>query len=165
MCYRIKILIFSGILTLFSCDEDSGTGTVISNDVLITVVNQEGEDLLDPSNPESINIEEIKVFYLLNGIKTEINRSNLDYPKMFLVTDPDMNSEYYRILLFLNIEDDSEITTTYIELKPNIVYEFRSELNRFGNSVTDEKIWLQNELICDVNVNRGRCSTTIMIAE
>lgn len=165
MCYRIKILIFSGILTLFSCDEDSGTGTVISNDVLITVVNKEGEDLLDPSNPESINIEEIKVFYLLNGIKTEINRSNLDYPKMFLVTDPDMNSEYYRILLFLNIEDDSEITTTYIELKPNIVYEFRSELNRSGNSVTDEKIWLQNELICDVNVNRGRCSTTIMIAE
>lgn len=165
--FKLMVMIKTLILTFLfaivvSCDKPSGPSLNISNDIYITVLNSSGEDLLNPDNPNGIDLNGIKVYYELDGEKTEINRANLDHPRMFAIEEPNSNSENYRILLFLNVEDDSEITITYLDLDTNHSDIFKSLLSRGGFGINDEKIWLNDELICDVNSNPGRCSTTII---
>lgn len=163
MLKRLKTLLIIFLIIASACDKtSSGPGFDISNDILITFLNQEGEDLLDPNNSNSLDITQFKVYYLLDGIKTEINRTNLDYPKNFFIEEPDENSDYYRMFLFLNSEDNSDTTFTYLEWKENLNYVFKSQINREGG-INDEKIWLNETLLCDVNRNPGRCSITITI--
>ncbi|MGB5356101.1 MAG: hypothetical protein WBN11_05350 [Eudoraea sp.] len=159
------LLMFSAFMVFLACDKAQGPALNISNDIYISVLDESGGDLLDPNNPATVDLKQVKVYYDLNGVKTEINRSNLDFPQMFLVEEPGENSDHHRILLFLNTEDNSDITTTYFEWGPSQTDVFKSLINRDGNGINDEKIWLNDELICDVAVKPGRCSVTVTMDE
>ncbi len=166
---RMRILlVISFFLTFFACIK-TGAGTVIDNNVSISVLDSEGNDLLDPENPDHLDLAQIKVYYELNGVKTEINRSNLDAPKMFILIEPSayMDLNYYSIGLFMNIEDkSSDITVTYLEWNPNRTDVFKSKLNRpkrSNASVFLSKAWLNDELICGGNEDTGLCRVTIIM--
>lgn len=148
---------------LASCDKTSPAKN-ISNNVYITVLNEEGEDLLNPDSPSSISLDQIRVYYELDGVKTEINRGNLDSPKMFTLRQPSDISENYRIFLFLNSEDDSDITTTYLEWSSDRTDIFKSQVNRSSsNNKYALRTWLNDELICDFENLEGDCSVVIMM--
>ena len=164
MLHKVNLTGIIMLIFFWSCNKtDSGPGYNISNNVMITVLNQAGEDLLDTDSPSSIDLDKTKVYYELDGVKTEINRANLDLPKMFVLEEPGEASDFHRIFLFLNSEDDSDTTTTYLELEENRTYVFKSLLKRDENGINDEKIWLDDELVCDISVTPGRCEVTITI--
>ena len=164
MFYKSKLLLGCILsITLFGCNK-TGPGTNISNEVRITVLNQDGEDLLDPDNPSAIDLDQVKVYYELNGVKTEINRGNLTYPKMFRIEEPGYNTDKYRVLLFMNIEDDSEITTTYFKWNSERTDVFKSLVERpkgSNGSVYGKKTWFNDEVICDGSVDTSQCEVTI----
>ncbi|MDO6517788.1 hypothetical protein [Zobellia uliginosa] len=153
----VLIVIFALATILFGCDGDEGAAINISNNVLISVLNAKGEDLLDPEHPSAIDLSQIKVYYELNGVKTEINRPNLDFPQEYRLEEPNSNLDYYRIYLFLNTEDSSNPTVTYFEWNPEEVDVFESTLIRSGGSIHNDKIWLNDELVCD---GGGDCELT-----
>lgn len=163
MLFKIRLFLLLSLGIVWSCDKSSGPSFILANDMYITVLNAEGEDLLDPEHPSTIDLTLIKVYYELDGVKTEINRGNLDFPQMYVVEEPGEFSDYYRILLFLNTEDDSEVTTTYFEWNSERTDVIRSQVSRGDFGVLNDKIWLNDEMICDVNVQRGRCNTTLIM--
>ena len=58
MISKMYLIAISALLVLFvACDkEGKGAAMDISNNVWITVLNQDGEDLLDPSHPSTIDL-------------------------------------------------------------------------------------------------------------
>lgn len=163
---RIFIAIPILFLLNWSCDDTTAFGFLISNDIFITVLNSEGEDILDPNHPSAIDLTQIRVYYELDGVKTEINGGTQTYR----LVDPSEFSNHYRILLFLNtaennseMEDDSEVTTTYIEWNPDRTDVIKSQIRRRDFGILNDKIWLNDELICDVNVDPGNCYVTLVV--
>lgn len=163
MYIRIKLIVTVLSVLFMSCDKDSGPSFDVSNNIYITVLNDQGEDLLNPAHPSTIDLSHIKVYYELDGVKTEINRGNLDFPQSYLVESPGEFSEVHRILLFLNDEDDSERTKTYFEWNSDRTDLIESSFNRGSFGVQNEKVWLNGELICDINVTPGTCNTTMIM--
>ncbi len=158
-----KFLLAALVAILLACDKPQGPSFIIANDIYIKALNEDGIDLLDPISSVALDLSEVKVYYDLDGVKTEINRSNMDFPQMFLIEEPSENSDNYRILLFLNSEDDSNITTTYFEWNSSRTDVFKAMIERGQNGIINRKIWLNENLICDVEVSPGRCSVDIII--
>lgn len=166
MSKNLKIGLMAVFGLLASCDK-TGPGKYISNNVYITVLNQEGADLLNPNSPSSINVDQIKVYYELDGVKTEINRGNLDSPKMFTLREPSDYSDNYRIFLFMNSEDDSEeVTTTYFEWSSDRTDIFKSQVGSSSSgSKYAMKTWFNDELICDLEERNGDCEVIIIMGQ
>lgn len=148
-----------------SCDKSSGPADFRSYEVRITVLNSDQEDLLDPSNAFALDLKQVKVYYELNGVKTEINRSNLDNPRMFRLEEPGENYSNYRVLLFMNNEDDSEITTTYFEWGPERTDIFKSQIRSEDGSTSNValKTWFNDTLVCNREDDIGQCNVTIIM--
>lgn len=164
--YKLKLLIVCILAVLLYACVKPGSGGVLSNNVYITVLDQDGNDLLDPENPFAIDLSQVKVYYLLNDVKTEINRGNLDYPKMFRVIEPGSDMENYTISLFMNTEDDSDITTTYFQWETDNTDVFKSQIRRpRGGSIFNQKTWVNDDLICDASLDAGICEVTIVFDE
>ena len=156
---RFIVGFFLLLLTLESCDDnDSEASFNISNNVEISVVNEAGEDLLNPDHSSAIAVGQIKVYYELDGLKQEINRTNMDYPRMFALREPTPKNNRYSILLYLNTEDDSNPTTTFLEWNSNRTDVFKSSLISSDESFKSDKIWLNGRLVCE---DTGNCKVTI----
>ena len=148
--FLVLILIFS-----YSCIKP-GCCKVISSDFNFYVVNEQGDDLLDPKSTSQINLQTVKVYYLINGTKTEINRGNLDAPQMYFVYPPEGTRNRYNISLFLNTEDSASITTTYFEWDKDTTDVFKAEVSRESNNEIVTKVWLNDTLVWDVSTSDGK---------
>lgn len=163
---KMNVIVGSLMLVLaFGCNKDDGPSADIENNVEMTIMDASGEDLLNPDNPNALSLEQIKTYYELDGVKTEINRGNLDNPKMLVILEPSSDSENYRLSLFMNTEEDSEITTTYLEWGPERTDVFESQIDRSGGGVRNEKTWFNGELICDKEVVSGICQHSIILTQ
>jgi hypothetical protein len=96
----MKISIILGLIFIFSCskkpeDTFDPLCCILPIDVFISVVNEPGDNLLDPANPKGIKIDDIKVLAAIEGKEEDLifygvyekeflSRSNQKYSKYIL---------------------------------------------------------------------------------
>ncbi|MFT7898647.1 hypothetical protein VBY74_01570 [Tenacibaculum ascidiaceicola] len=109
-----------------------------------SIFNTLNEDLLNIENPMHLNRSSFKVFYEINGKKTEVNNPNLDYPKGFKIYK---HVNEYRIRIFLNYSKTENIPTTYIQWDDNKTDTIKTFYQKSQNSILQDIIWLNGEKI------------------
>ena len=147
----MKTIVTLIILTVFvSCsknnDDEPQNQHSINRKVEISLKNSNGEDLLDPNNPNAYKAENIKLYYLINGEKQEVFNPNMDYPRNFLIYNHDPE---YRIRIFQNDTDNETRPITYVEWNENETDTLQAEFFKTENTIQVIKTWFNGELKWD----------------
>jgi hypothetical protein len=148
------------VLGATSCKKSGPEGGVmidLSND--IHVVSKDGQNLLDPVAQNSFNKDEIKIYYLINGKKTEILDNKLDAPRQFMIFKVGADAKNYAneplMRIFSNDngvvdQDGNEIATTYIEWNSMDTDTLVSQIRHSGASIYTEKVWYNGIIKWDI---------------
>src|SRR5690606_16006177 len=108
-----------------------------------SIKDSEGNDLLNPQNPNSFNEPDIKLFYLVNGEVNEVYDGNMDYPRNFVIHEYPPTSEY-RIGVFLNHAETEELPITYIKWNETDTDTLKCEIYRTNSLTKITKLWLND---------------------
>ena len=65
----------------------------------ITVVDRQGNNLLDPNQEGAYDPKEIKIFYERNGNMEEFYEGHLDMPRNFRIDPPEFERDYIMALV------------------------------------------------------------------
>lgn len=110
-----------------------------------SVINAQNEDLLNPENPNHLDVSKIKLYYIINGQKQEVYYPNLDNPKGFKIYKPENKNEY-RIGVGFNHSETEEKPITYI--KWNDTNSDKIEVSyRRVRGVLQDTIWLNGNKV------------------
>ena len=141
------------IVIAYSCSKEPKDGPCIVNlGVDFYIVNQDGEDLLNPETPGFFPFEDMKLYFLIDNEKVEVFDPNLDSPSnIMLITE----TSPFRLRCFTNDSEEGftheengyKIGTaiTYLELNEDdtdtIITEWASKECFIGNN----KVWYNGE--------------------
>ncbi|WP_242085481.1 hypothetical protein [Aestuariivivens sediminis] len=139
------------LIALFNCSSDEGGQFSLDVSFEFGIKDSEGNDLLNPENPNAFKESEIKLFYVINGNTEEVYDGNLDYPRHFLIYQ---YYDQYRIRVFLNHSETENIPVTYIQWNEMDTDTIKNEMNRSDTFVKIQKVWLNDNLIWDT-VNKS----------
>jgi hypothetical protein len=145
-----KAILFLTIITMISCQntEEDRSFSYFDNAVAFSLKNDEGDDLLDPTNVNALDTSSFKVYYIIDGVKTRYSESHLVDPKGFRVFE---HENEYRIAIFTDFSSDRDITI--IEWFENDVDTIEVLYNKTANSVLKQDIWLNGEHIWEYGNN------------
>jgi hypothetical protein len=102
---QLVLLVFA--LMNFSCNEfEEPNSTVIDTMAFITVLDANGNNLLNPNQEDSFQPGEIKIFYERKGKMEEFFQGNLDMPRNFRIEPPEFGSDY---LMAVSLEEKTII--------------------------------------------------------
>jgi len=146
----MKTTILTLMITFFllGCNKNSEVENQFSIGVGIdlSIRNDNGVDLLNPNNPESLNELDIKLFYLINENIEEVNYPNSDNPRGFTIYE---HISEYRIGISMNYSEAEEFPVTYVQWNEFDTDTLKCKIYRTNSLVTVEKVWLNDELIWD----------------
>lgn len=155
--FVLLILIVFGV----SCskDEINNDGVHISTGVLITVVDQQGSDLLDTSNTNYLKREDIKIFHMIDGELTEYSEGLLDCPKGFRIYNPNdlgFNEQYVFCLQRTDAsyhtgELESLLPITYIQWNESDTDTVQCQYSKTRSSLVTIKVWFNGNEVWDID--------------
>jgi len=145
--YLGHILLFCLAFILLFCNEDHPTIIDISVDMWIR--DQSGNNLLNAATAGYYKKEDIRIFYLQDGVRKEFNNPRMDAPRGFIIYRNDGNGEYVMKLSPYEGIVDKEITTTYIQWNDTQTDTVRCLMSRIYQSIYCKKIWYNNVLKYD----------------
>ena len=105
------ILIIS-IFLFLSCSKNSGQD-YIDVGIHLKLENSSGSDLLDPNESNIYNTEDIKLFYLRNGVEQLYFCGNCDHKKGYFIFKRD-NKFVISIFTNFEVQQDGTDPITYI---------------------------------------------------
>lgn len=151
------IFLFLCVL-IFGCEKDD-TPDQVNIDVGFSfyVLDSEGNDLLNPANASKLDLNPVKLFYVVGNEKIEVNNPNADHPKGFAVYPPEGTYTKYRFATGASTEEKSTITSILIQWDENNTDTFKTELSRGDKDgyIICTKIWLNEEVVWDVKTDTG----------
>lgn len=137
------LFFFLSALFFTSCTDDNEQ-FIVDTAINISVKDVDEKDLLNPNNSNSLNQNEFKILYEINGEQIEVNDENLDYSKGFFVYK---HENEYRIRIFPNTDKNDLYPTTYIEWSKMDTDTIRCEIERKESSTICKKVWFNEELV------------------
>lgn len=138
------IMIFVAISCSENNDDNPEIATVNALGIEISITDGNGNDLLDPNNPNAFLEENIRLYYKVNGQVEEVYDSHLTHPRHFLVFQ---HESEYRIRVFLNEKENATQTITYIKWNATDTDTIKAELRRWGASnVAVDEVWYNGGL-------------------
>ena len=149
-----KYVILMISLMIIGCSKDNQNENInafnLDVGVEFSVINSDGEDILNPNNPNAINKSDIKLFYLIDGVKKEVYNSNYDYPRNFKIYE---HQNEYRITIWQNNTDSEEKPLTFVQWSKdeNDIDKIETIYERTSNAVLQRKIWLNDDLLWESN--------------
>lgn len=148
------IHIILSVFFLISCNKNDDTPEqfVIDLGVNTSLQNAAGDDLLDPNNPNSFRVSDIKTYHLING---EVKLAGADD-----VLFQESNGLFV-FRTFVNYEGNDEFPITYIDWSETDRDTIKSEIYRTDNQIRAIKVWYNDELMWDVE-NGGAPEFTIV---
>lgn len=144
----LTILILALILSSCSSDDEGGDQFVVATALDISVKDAQGNDLLDPDNVNSLNENQIKLLFEINGEQVEFYDANLTYPKGFFLFQ---HENEYRLKVFPNTSATEANPVTYIIWNEDDIDTIKSEVKRTNNSEEITKVWFNDDLIWEGN--------------
>lgn len=142
-----KIVLILFTLFLAGCHEDPVCCTVIDLGFDLSVTDDQGNDLLDRSNPNGFKEEFINLYYMEEGEKVRVFNGGLDHPKNFFIYKDEQNDKYV-MRVFLG--GDYPIGETIIEWNKDQSDTFVGEMKKLGGSgIILTKVWYQDDLVYD----------------
>ncbi|WP_439487787.1 hypothetical protein [Algoriphagus sp.] len=148
-----KTLIFLILLGSLGCQEGADEidqGMHISSAMNFVIVDQQNQDLLDPENPQRIDTENIRLFYLIDGQKEEVFDADMAAPRNYKVMAPvpEANVNEYSLKVFMNNLETEAKPTTYIQWADGTEDVLEAAYDYYPNgSVLVQKVWLNGDLI------------------
>jgi hypothetical protein len=127
----------------FSCNEKEEPlfGTIDSM-AYIKVLDQKGNNLLNPLNEGSYKSKDIKIFYEINGEMKGFFEGHLDMPRNFRIDSPNSENDYIMALVI-----DSK--KTIIQWNESEADTIQAEIFDDGRSLIVLKVFHQGELKWD----------------
>ena len=139
-------LAFSGCKD--NSDEPNPAGVFVSQNANIIVKSETGEDLLDPNN--NAGIKNVKIYYLVNGVKTLYSQPNLDAPNGYRVIKHPVTGYYYLQILLDGGRNISE-TTTFLQLgNASEIDTIKAHYKADPANVVVDKIWFNGSLVWSI---------------
>ena len=117
------------------------------------VKNSEGIDLLNPNSSNNLNTNNIKLFYLKNGVSEEVYNPSLDLPRNYMIYS--QSDGIYRIRIFPNDIQSEEFPITYIKWNETDTDTIKCKLKYTENTIVLEKVWFNEEFKLDTTQNSG----------
>ncbi len=131
------------LIIVSSCEEDKEPlFGIIDRMAYITVLDQQGNNLLNPSNEGSYKSKDIKIFYEINGEMKEFFEGHLDMPRNFRIDSPNSENDYIMALVI-----DSK--KTIIQWNESEADTIQAEIFDDGRSLIVLKVFHQGELKWD----------------
>ncbi|HYG00850.1 MAG TPA: hypothetical protein VD927_00335 [Chryseosolibacter sp.] len=129
------------LLILVCCSSDEDRDQFVEDIAFeFSVSGSDGNDLLDPENPNGFKAEEIKLFY----DDEEVYNPNLDHPRNFLIYK---HEQKYRIRIFLNHDAQEETPVTTIKWNATDADQLRASFERTQSMVRVDRVLLNNSVI------------------
>jgi len=150
-----NLIILLSILFLSSCssDDEKKNAFNYANQFQMTVKNSEGIDLLNPNSPNTLNTNNIKLYYLKNGVSEEVYNPSADFPRNYMIyLHPD---GFYRIELTPNDAASEEFPISYIKWNETDTDTIKCKINYSENAIILEKVWFNEEFKLDTGLNNG----------
>ncbi|MFK5958964.1 MAG: hypothetical protein QM495_08870 [Lutibacter sp.] len=161
----MKNLIFMllALILIVSCSSDDNNNENnyynLDTDVIFTVKDSNGNDMLNPNNQNAYLSDNIKIYYVkADGGSEEIYYPNLSSPRNFrIITPEDSQENIYAFQLFPNtyVMEDA---ITYIEWNNTETDTIKTNYRYGKNYTICDKIWYNNVNVWTENteVNTGR---------
>lgn len=129
-------------IMLFACSKSNEIEEQQYNlevSVEFSVFNSQNEDLLNPENPNHMDVSTIKLFNVINEEKQEVYNPNSDSPKGFRIFK---HENEYRIGITLNHSETSSKTITYLQWNNSDVDTIEATFKTTQSSLYKNEIWL-----------------------
>lgn len=141
---KMFFIIVAFLIFLGCRSDDRKENVVMLAQIEIDVVNSLGENLFDPQHPNTLDLDEIKVYHLdEQGEKRLKIRS-----KAFSILPPEEPVlDRYLMCLFLNTPhyQKSNPTYTYVDFGDGVEYEIKTLYYQTNNITTYQQLWLNGE--------------------
>lgn len=144
------MILLISLSCLTGCKEDDTDGIFVSMNVFLSIKNNSDTDLLNPANENSISLNDIFVYYLIDGDEMLFNEPLLDYPKGFVI-ELDQSAGIYVMDLFTSEHTNSDgIATTIVKIEGRDSIRLDCEVKKYSNgSMQVVSVLYQNELVWD----------------
>jgi hypothetical protein len=139
------------VLLISSCKENEQPQFfTVDMMAFITVVDKQGNNLLDPNQEGAYDPRDIKIFYERDGNMEEFYEARLDMPRNFRIDPPEFDRDYIMALVL-----DSE--KTVIQRNETEADTIQAEIHDNASSVIVQKVYYMGELKWDgETATRGR---------
>jgi len=138
-----KLIVFLAIISLFACDksDDLIRGVYFSISFEFSVSNSQGADLLDPTTPNHIEEDDIRLFYEIDGKILGVYNPYMANPRNYMIYE---HENEYRISVDLNDSDATEETITHIQWNDDDTDVIKARFTRTKNTVHVSRVWLND---------------------
>lgn len=160
----MKIYILILIVTLISsCSSHEPDPKInIEAGIGFYVLDDTGNDLLDPNITNSYDFTKIKVYDVIDEVNVLINNSNLDAPKGISLLAPEGKYKNYRLSLAFNTTLEENFNIRIIKWNSTDEDVFKVEFDKGAGYMIIKKVWLNNELVWDIQNNIAERFFTII---
>lgn len=148
-----NLMIILMVTTLLACDDSNDSEKDNFNlyaGLEFSVFNSENEDLLNPENANHLDVDNIRLFYVINGQQEEVYDPNLTYPRNFTIFE---HENEYRIGVSLNTSETSDKPITYIQWNDQDTDTIEVVYKRTPNAIIQDTIWLNGEQVWELGDN------------
>ncbi|MFA7616466.1 MAG: hypothetical protein WCY16_07800 [Weeksellaceae bacterium] len=114
------------------------------------IFNTDGQDLLNPDNPDHWDTSAFRVFYLINGEVQEVYNPNMDDPRGYTIYK---HANEYRAGVTLNNSETEEYPITYIEWNDEDTDTVRASFQRTEYGIIQDTLWLNDEVVWELGDN------------
>lgn len=149
----ITIFFFWSFFALAACDTTIPTNIDIVTHVIL--LDGQGRNLLSPQTPGFFSKEDIRIFYLRNGIREEVLHPNYTWPRNFDIIQNNQD-DFAMVIVPDEKGENGDITSTIIQWNDQDEDTLNVEIIRFRKTtdVTSiSKIWFNDILAYDDRVN------------
>lgn len=143
------ILVLLAIMSSCSSGEIIQAGDFLGG-VKLCVVNELGEDLLNPSHPNAIEFDRIEIFYLIDGEEVNAYNEMRVQPKGIRLLSPwgEYDKYYLNLLLnFSNFEKNDGIAYTIIQWDEQDRDTLKAKFSETNSTLSTVKCWVNEVLV------------------
>lgn len=149
------LLIIFAFMNLACKEDEQPNFAVVDTVAFITVLDQQGNNLLDPSHEGSFKAKDIKIFYERNGEMIEFFEGHLDMPRNFRIDPPEFGSDYLMALVL-------DAKKTVIQWNKTESDTLLAEIHDDARSVVVRQVSHKGELKHDTKTSITRREFTII---
>ncbi|MEM0519314.1 hypothetical protein [Aequorivita flava] len=142
----VFLVLYMAILIGCSKKDDTGEQFVFDLAVNLSIKNEAGDDMLDPNNPNSYKLNDIKTYHLIDGEEVWAIADNVISQN---------NEGAFIFTTFVNYEGNYEYPITYIDWDETDRDTIKAEIYRTERQIRVIKIWYNEELKWDVENGGG----------